>query len=301
MKGNTVYKRAHNTCLGLAGRMTVGDAFPSEPELARELGVSRTTVRAVLAGLLASGVVVVDRGRRRLARPPVAGDFFPTPQTESVGAAVERQFLEWMLLGDLRPGQTINCAELARRFSTSITAVREYLGRVRSFGLVERRPNSAWVFKGVTLDFAEEICDVRETFELRSAQRFAELPPEHPVWTELEEIEADHRTLLAAMDSRWREFSRLDDRLHRLVHDASRNRFIQNFYDVIAMIFHYHYQWNKLDEKERNTAAILEHLVYIDALKSRDRSRIDAVCRTHLATARETLARSIEVVGKIAE
>jgi DNA-binding GntR family transcriptional regulator len=301
VKGNSVYKRAFNDCLDLVGRLAVGDAFPSEIELARRLAVSRTTVRAVLSGLATAGIASEASGRRRLARRPTETDFFPPPQTESVGDAVERQFLDWMLLGDLRPDQTINCAELARRFSTSITAVREYLGRVQSFGLVERRPNSAWVFKGITLDFAEEICEVRETFEQRSAQRFAELDPDHPAWTELDRIEADHRALLAEMDTRWREFSRLDDRLHRLVHDASRNRFIQNFYDVIAMIFHYHYQWNKLDEKERNTAAIAEHLDYIAALKSRDRARIAAVCRAHLATARQTLTRSIDVAGRAAD
>ena len=29
---------------------------------------------------------------------------------------------------------------------------------------------------------------------------------------------------------------------HRLINDASRNRFIEDFYDVISLIFHYHYQ-----------------------------------------------------------
>jgi hypothetical protein len=36
-----------------------------------------------------------------------------------------------------------------------------------------------------------------------------------------------------------------------------------SFYDLISMIFHYHYQWNKRDEKQRNIAAMREHLIYI--------------------------------------
>ena len=54
------------------------------------------------------------------------------------------------------------------------------------------------------------------------------------------------------------------------------------------MIFHYHYQWRKRDERKRNEVAIGEHLAYIDALLSRD-AAVDAACRAHLASAKETL------------
>jgi FCD domain len=77
------------------------------------------------------------------------------------------------------------------------------------------------------------------------------------------------------------------------VSTASQNRFVQNFYDVISMIFHYHYQWDKADEKKRNRAALHEHLAYIAALRSRDPRAIDAKCRAHLRSARKTLLRSI--------
>ena len=87
--------------------------------------------------------------------------------------------------------------------------------------------------------------------------------------------------------------SALDERLHRCVNDASRNRFIKGFYDMISMIFHYHYQWNKKDEKERNIAAIHEHLCYIGALQNRAGSAITATCNAHMATARSTLLASI--------
>ena len=44
------------------------------------------------------------------------------------------------------------------------------------------------------------------------------------------------------------------------------NQFIDRFYDLITLIFHYHYQWNKRDERQRNEVALEEHLSYIDAL-----------------------------------
>ncbi|MER9566820.1 FCD domain-containing protein, partial [Mesorhizobium sp. M0571] len=89
------------------------------------------------------------------------------------------------------------------------------------------------------------------------------------------------------------DFSGLDNRFHRLINEASPNRFIDDFYDIITFICHYHYQWNKQDEKQRNLAALHEHVAYIDALESHNSTRIEVACRAHLASARETLMRSL--------
>jgi DNA-binding GntR family transcriptional regulator len=295
MKTNTVYKRAYNRCLSLLSGRAPGDWPCSEAELAEALEVSRTTVRAVLATLADAGIVRTSGLRRGLLRAPVPADYYPLPQTETVAELVERRFMQWVLQGDCQPGQTINASELARQFGTSTTAIREYLTHFSRFGLLERHPNSGWVFKGVTPAFATEIYEIRELFELRSARYFVGLADSAPAWVLLDEIERQHHQLLAEIDERFSDFSRLDERLHRLIHEASSNRFILDFYDVISIIFHYHYQWNKADEKERNIVAIQEHLDYIAALRSRDLRAIDAKCRAHLRTARATLLRSIDL------
>ena len=95
------------------------------------------------------------------------------------------------------------------------------------------------------------------------------------------------------MDAKFHDFSSLDNRFHRLVAESSPNRFISDFSDIITFIFHYHYQWNKADEKERNKAAIMEHLNYIGALQSGNRRGIESACRKHLRSARNTLLRSL--------
>ena len=64
------------------------------------------------------------------------------------------------------------------------------------------------------------------------------------------------------------------------------------FYDIIAMVFHYHFQWNKKDERTRNAVAVDEHLAYIAALKSGDPIETELTCRRHLRSARETLIAS---------
>jgi DNA-binding GntR family transcriptional regulator len=241
-----------------------------------------------------------SRGADRIRRTPqgalaapVPTDFYPDVDTEQVGAIVERRFMQWILHGDCRPGQQISALELSRQFGVSLSAVRDYLNRFPRYGLLERRPSGAWIFKGFTEEFAEELCEVRTMFELRSALRFITLPDDEHAWDELARIKREHLALLEEAETRFTDFSALDQRLHRCINDASRNRFFVGFYDVISMIFHYHYQWNKRDERERNIVAMREHLTYIDALQSRNASAVAKSCNAHLATARQTLLASI--------
>ncbi len=173
--------------------------------------------------------------------------------------------------------------------------MREFLSGFERFGLVERRPNASWIFKGLTRDFASELFDVREMFEIKSARAFIAQPPDHPAWAELKLLRRQHEALAAELDERFQDFSKLDARLHQLINDASANRFIRDFYDVMAFIFHYHYQWNKTLERQRNGVAVGEHLDYIDALLTRDWTKVRTAARRHLTTARKTLLSSIRV------
>jgi DNA-binding GntR family transcriptional regulator len=298
VKTNTVFKRAHNQWLSRLRGYAINSEIGSEPYWSEALGVSRTTVRSVLAALAAKGILARDGRRKVLLRRPVSTDLYPDLETEQLGAIVEKRFMKWILDGDCKPGQQINGLELARQFGVSTSAIRDYLNRFSQFGLLERRPSGSWAFKGFTNEFAEELFEVREMFELRSAQRFVALAADDPAWAALARVKQEHVVLLDQAESRFADFSELDERFHRLINDASRNRFIVSFYDLISMIFHYHYQWNKRDEKQRNIAAMREHLIYIDGLESRDRAMATESCRAHMATARATLMASIGELGR---
>lgn len=290
MKSDTVFKRAFNDTLDLMAELGPGAQLPSENALGRQLGVSRTTVRKVLAELVERGSLGATNGA--LSVVGQGTDRFPEAETVPMSAQVERQFMEWMLRDNARPGMTINEVELARQFGVATTSIREFLNRFHRFGLIEKRPNAGWLFKGFTTGFALELFEIREMFELRSAKAFGALEPSSPLWRQLESLKKEHVTLLADIDRRYHDFSSLDNRFHRLINSALPNRFIDSFYDVITLIFHYHYQWNKHDEQKRNETAIREHLTYIDALFGRNEAIIELACRAHLASAKATLLRS---------
>ncbi len=222
-----------------------------------------------------------------------AGDWYPGKDADPLPAVIERAFMQRVVGEQVAPGDLIDEADLAGEIGVSTSAVREFLIRFSRFGLIEKQPSRGWVLKGFTEGFAMELFEVREMFELRAASVFVRLPSNHPVWTELSEMETEHRVLLADIDRQYRAFSELDDRFHRLIHRASHNRFVIDFYDVISMIFHYHYRWNKADEKQRNRVAIEEHLRYIAGLQSGSEADAQFYCRKHLQSARHTLLQSI--------
>jgi DNA-binding GntR family transcriptional regulator len=293
VKPDTVYKRALNATLQLLGSGEFAAGLPSENQLRAQIGVSRTTVRKVLGELTVRGILVERDGVKIPGRPVNDDDLYSGSETTSRNEHVEQHFMEWMLRGGVKPGTLINELELARQFGVATNGIREFLIRFSRFGLIEKKTNSGWLFMGFTETFALELFEIRVMFELRSARLFAEQQEGSPLWARLETLKRHHIDLLDNIDLRYHDFSNLDNRFHRLVNESSPNRFISDFSDIFTFIFHYHYQWNKADEKERNKAAILEHLTYTEALQSRDHRKIESACRQHLRSARNTLVRSL--------
>ncbi|MDF2371985.1 MAG: GntR family transcriptional regulator [Rhizobiaceae bacterium] len=293
MKTDTVYKRTFNQMLDLVSAGEPGARIPSETQLSSTLGVSRTTIRKVLGQLCSRRILRFDDRARFIRTTQCSEAYFPLLETVSTSDQVEKQFMEWMLRGDTKPGTLINELEMARQFAVGTTGIREFLNRFSRFGLIEKRPNSGWLFKGFTESFASELFEIREMFELRSALAFSRLPKDNCVWKQLKLIEQEHHALLAHIDTRFHDFSDLDNRFHRLVNCGAPNRFVDDFHEIISFVFHYHYQWNKADEKERNEVAIAEHLAYINALSSGDAQHVERACRDHLLSARTTLIKSI--------
>src|SRR3569623_1555299 len=297
MKPETVFKQAHNAGLDIIASMRKIDAHPLDILLMAWLFVCRTTVRKILSRLHEQGLIRVDGTIRRVAGKPRSSAYFSSVETVSTSEQVERLYMEWMLRDDTKPGLLINELDLARQFGVGTSAVREFLGQFRRFGLIEKRPNAGWLFKGFTEDFATELFEIREMFELRSVRAFVGISAGEPIWEELRELRREHVALLGEIDKRFHDFSDLDNRFHRLINSASPNRFIDDFYDIITLIFLFHYQWNIRDERQRIEVALDEHLAYIDGLLARDRRTAEAASRHHLTSARQTLRRAFLAPG----
>ena len=293
-RDRNLFRMQVNRLLDRLDGMETGSVLGSEERLATELGASRTTIRAVLAHLVETGILSWDGRRKLLLRQPGPGDRFDSAETRPRQALIEEPFLEWVLHGDLPPGTTFSETELARRFHVPLAAVREFLIRFEPFGLIEKHPNRHWVMKGFTRDFAEEIFTVRELFERSALPRLvAACAQGGEMRARLEALDAAHRALADGPDAALTGFPALDARFHGLLCAAAGNRFMLDFGRMISIIVHFHYRWNKQDELRRNRAAVVEHLAIIAPALAGDTPGAAAALEAHLATARRTLMDSV--------
>lgn len=290
---NTRFVQAYNSALTICDSAKIGDAVLSENVLATQLDVSRTVVRGVLARMHERGIISGTGRHKTVQRRSSGADRLEGPPVLLSIQGLEKRFLDWVLRMDVPPGTVLNVAQLSKEFSVATHTLQEFLTALSRFSIVTRRPRGGWELNGFTTDFAVELSDFRTVLELNSVRHLVTLPQDHPVWAQLDQQAADHRDLLARIDADFHDFSVLDQTFHATINDVVINRFVEDFQNIISLVFHYHFQWNKSDERTRNEAAIHEHLVYIDALRSRDVVKAEAAAHAHLVTSKQTLLTSL--------
>jgi DNA-binding GntR family transcriptional regulator len=289
-RSNRVFKRTYNVCLD---RIAISQALGSVSDLARVNDVSRNTARRVLIALKDAGIAQQNNDVWETVRAPRDTDYFPLHEVQSTDDYLQNAFMNLILKEDIKPGKHFSEAAVARRLDCSPTSVREFLIKLSRFGFVRKEPQKHWVLEGFTRTYAEELYEVRLLFELRTIEKLMELPDDASFWPSMYRMLSDHRTFLDHYETEYLEFPKLDSRFHRLLNSAASNRFFDSFQEVIALIFHYHYRWNKADEKERNVKAAQEHIAVIECLLLRDADAAKRHLETHLKTAKLTLLRSV--------
>lgn len=289
------FREAYNALLSICSSMPKNESLPSEAELSKKLGVSRTVIRSALSRLSDVGIIHWSGRDKRVMRELVDSDYIEVPSETISGDELERQFLNWILRFDVPPGTPLNASELCRRFNVPPHALHEFLASLSRFGLVARRQRGGWQLLGFTRDYALELFELRTMIELNAISRLVALPEEHPIWPQLDDLKREHQALAEQIDKRYNDFSVLDERFHNAIYKVNHNRFIVELQRIIALVFYYHYQWDKSDERERNEAAIQEHLELIEAIQSRDESAALSAARKHLNTSKKTLLLSLKI------
>jgi DNA-binding GntR family transcriptional regulator len=203
--------------------------------------------------------------------------------------------MERIYHSDMPPGAEFSETELARAAGTSTISVREFLIGFSHSGLIEKKPRGGWRLCAFDRSFAMELADVRQMFEFSAIDRFASLTPDDPAFTELEQLIARHERLGSVMPTHHKDFPSLDRDFHAFLIGRLDNRFAEDFYNLVSLVFHYHYQWDKAEEMVRNEYAVHEHLDILRALARRDVASAREAMRIHLNSARSTLLQSIRV------
>lgn len=181
--------------------------------------------------------------------------------------------------GVLRPGDRLRETDLAERFGTSRTPVREAIRTLEADGLVVHTPRVGATIR--TLSYAE----ITELYEMRAilegtAARFAARAAYSSETAELGEINAD---MDAARGDALRLFD-LNARFHSVLLNAARNQFlvraIQSIQKTLLILGP-----STLEDAARVTAAWQEHADIIAALQSHDGDAAEATMRAHIEAA----------------
>lgn len=296
-RDNSRYKETYNRALDFV-KNTAGEAeLPSELELSEKWGSSRTTVRAVLSHLSETKIINWSGRKKTILRRPKSADYFPIEETTSASERLKTKFMQYILGGDLKPGSILRESELVREFGVSTSVIREFLIRFSRFGLIEKEPNRHWMLRGFTKDFAIELFDVREMFERSAIERFLALGAGSAAHQNVIALESAHVKIAENIEAEYLNFPRLDEQFHRTFINELDNRFVEDFFELMTVIFHYHYRWNKRDEKERNLVAAHQHLDVIRAVADRNLAKARETYEVHLQDARSTLLKSVSWDG----
>ncbi|WP_170787457.1 GntR family transcriptional regulator [Ruegeria lacuscaerulensis] len=284
-----VFKSA---CNAMLDRVMAGAEVSNISQLARHLGVSRTTVRAVLTHLVSRGLLA-RRGRGYdVQRLPEQADYFSAAQTMDTRDALEAAFMQMIRNQDLGPGTRLSEGQLARQLDVSVQTIREFLIGLSRFGFVRKDHHRRWVLEGVTRQYALELHEVRVMFESRAVENLCCLPEQHPFWGGLARLRQEHQAVTATADLSTLDFPALDTKFHRFLNDHAGNRLIVGFQDAIAMIFNHHYLWPLENQLDHHLTATADHLAIIDSIERRDKRKARAAMAAHLDTTRRRFAQA---------
>lgn len=202
-----------------------GSPVPSTRALSDTLGLSQSTVARIWREQ-AAGLSEPPRPRNGKRGPGAEQDGDgPAP----VPARMPRQLLsdhvytllrDWIVSGELVPGQRLVESEIARRVGTSQTPPREAIKRLAYEGLVVSQPHRGTRVARISERQAQDVRDIRVMFEEYVARRIAG------------RLDAEHTRLLADDVAQLRRavnkgdiaaFRSADMSFHRHVCEAARN------------------------------------------------------------------------------
>lgn len=270
--------------------------LPSQSALAEMYNISRTTVRHILSHLCACGVLTQVASDFVITRRPTQQDGFACTSASMAeqNRIFEQAFFTLIHQRQLLPGKTFSELQLARTAGVSPVVVREYLLKFERYNLIQSEKRGQWSMKQFDQAYAEQLFELREMLETHALQHFLNLPNEDPRWLQAKTLLERHRALRDSIGSSFRKFSQLDRDFHALLLSAADNIFFNQSFEIISVIFHFHYQWDESDLKQRNIIAIDEHMTILSALICRSDLDATLALRNHLNSAKQSMIRSID-------
>lgn len=212
-----------------------------------------------------------------------------TTLSESIFEALQTA----IVTGDLKPGEKIREAELARQFGTSRGPLRDALRRLESRRLVTNTPNAGARVVSLSGKQLVELYQVREALEGLTCRLAADNMTDVEI-AELGHLLDRHEAEVRRKDGAeyFRQEGDLD--FHFRIAEGCRNELLRSALceDHYQLIRLYRYKFSSRAGRPRR--ALAEHRQILEAIRDRDGELAELLMRRHIRNARETFERHIE-------
>jgi|GEM_PF-1752385 len=257
-------------------------------KIARELNVSRTTVRQAIGLLTEEGWVGTDdSGRVVVLKQPTTdlqpgsalSDFNRETETE----ATYRRIFEQLLNGEFHLGQNVSAQEIANDLNASLGTVRQALDWLCARGLFVRVPRRGWQVVDATPKEIADIYRLRLLLESEVIDRVAA----HAAVPQLKNLVQDCQLIIERFDTLSDSDRRqIDYTFHRTLLELTDSSVLLETVDPLIMKMALFGVYQELPPKT-SLKGMKEHLSVARALLNRDPELARERIRAHLLRAQK--------------
>jgi DNA-binding GntR family transcriptional regulator len=197
-----------------------------------------------------------------------------------------QSFTQNLLTSKIRPGQFVSQRELVELMKMPLGAIRELIPRLEADGLIETVPQRGMQIANVDLKMVRNAFQFRMIMEKAAARNFVRTASDEKI----EELAAAHRAILKRAERKVDEAlltdaQAVDWSLHEAFVRSLGNDLIWNAYRVNSIKIRLIRLDRVLMTSQVLLPAMREHMVVIDALRSRAADKVDEALDAHLDSA----------------
>lgn len=210
------------------------------------------------------------------------------PLRDRIAASIRNAIID----GRLIPGSRLTEQDLVSMLGVSRTPLREALLLLDSEGFIDMLPRKGAVVSAITQEDVEEIYGAKSILESAAAK----LACDKMTYETIEALtELTNEMEAAINDERndYRTMLNLNSEFHQMMSDAGGNKRISQFIrNLRSQTLRYNYIYLSL--RSRIETSITDHRHMIEALKHRDKVRIEQLIQEHNASACRSLCEFIQ-------
>lgn len=263
--------------------------IPTESELAKEYGVSRSTARKVIEILYEKSIAIKDGSNKILLRLPEQGDYFSSEEVKnSKSDKAERAILKKLYKYKLKPGDRFSELQLSKEFDMNTISIREALIGISQTGLITKRSGQKWEVVALTQSTIHQLVEFRFLLENHAMDCFKDNPLEDEKIKVFQLLLQNHKDLIKNKKIDIDDFTNLEKRFHYTLINTCQNDFINKSYQSLFILISYHIGQIKYDSNKIKRV-LEQHINVLEAILETDFNKAKQLLQNHLDHAENSM------------